>query len=75
MKREDFVIKVQAISDFSFSSMNKITNLKRAKFETPNYIYKNDTFECNKKMYDYLTGKNEGGFVVVKLIEYKPNKK
>lgn len=68
------MIKVQALQNFNFSSMNKITNLKRAVREQENFIFKNDIFECDEKMYDYLTGKNEGGYVVVKLIEYKPKK-
>ena len=69
------MIKVQATQDFSFSSMDKIKNLHRAKVDKPNFIYKNDIFECDKNMYNYLTGKNKGGFIVVKLIEYKPSKK
>lgn len=75
MEEGVFVIKVQATSDFNFSSMNKITNLKRKSIEKDNYIFKGDIFECDKEMYEYLTGKNEGGYVVVKLIEYKPSKK
>lgn len=69
------MIKVQAISDFNFSSMDKISNLKRVKIDRENYIFKNDIFECDKKMYEYLTGNNKDGFVVVKLIEYIPSKK
>ena len=69
------MIKVQATSDFKFSSMDKISNLKRAGIEKENFIYKDDIFECDKKMYEYLTGKNECGYVVVELIEYKPSKK
>ena len=68
------MIKVKAINDFKFSSMDKIKNLVRTNKETPNFIYKNDIFECDKKMCDYLTGNNEGGFEVVKIIEYKPKK-
>lgn len=66
------MIKVQALQNFNFSSMDKITNLKRSKVEKENFIFKDDIFECDKKMYEYLTGKNDGGFNVVKLIEYKP---
>lgn len=69
------MIKVQAIQEFSFSSIDKINNLKRKSIEKDNYIFKGDIFECNKEMYEYLTGKNEGGHVVVKIIEYKPSKK
>ena len=68
------MIKVQAISDFNFSSMDKISNLKRVKIEKENFIYKNDIFECDRDMYEYLSGNNNGGFVVVKLIEYKPER-
>ena len=75
MEEGVFVIKVQATSDFNFSSMDKIKNLKRARIEKENYIYKDDIFECDKEMYEYLTGKNEGGHIVVKIIEYKPSKK
>lgn len=66
------MIKVQALQDFNFSSMNKISNLKRIKIERENFIFKDDIFDCDKEMYDYLTGKNESGIVVVKLIEYRP---
>ena len=66
------MIKVQALQDFNFSSMNKIANLKRARIERENFIFKNDIFECDKKMYDYLTGKNENKVIVVKVIEYRP---
>ena len=69
------MIKVQAIQEFSFSSIDKINNLKRKSIEKDNYIFKEDIFECDKEMYEYLTGKNEGGYVVVKIIEYKPSKK
>lgn len=70
----DYMIKVQAIQSFNFGSMDKIKNLKRFKVEQPNFIFKNDIFECDKDMYEYLSGKNENGVVVVKLIEYKPSK-
>ena len=69
------MIKVQAISDFNFSSMDKISNLKRTKIDKENYIFKNDIFECDRDMYEYLSGNNNGGFVVVRLIEYRPSKK
>lgn len=68
------MIKVQAINDFNFSSMDKISNLKRAKIKKDNYIFKDDIFECDKDMFEYLSGKNEGEHVVVKLIEYIPKK-
>ena len=68
------MIKVQAINDFNFSSMDKISNLKRAKIKKDNYIFKDDIFECDKDMFEYLSGKNEGGHVVVKLVEYIPKK-
>ena len=60
--------KVIAIEDFSFSKFNKIQNLIRADINKSDYgwIYKGDIFECNEKIFLYLTGNNYKKKVVVK---------
>ena len=69
------MIKVEAIQQFTLSKFNEISNLKRNKVDKKGEIFVGDTFECSKEMVEYLTGKNENGYVVVKVIEIEPEKK
>lgn len=68
------MIKCEVIKDFTLEEFDKLQNIKRRMVEQKGKLFIGDTFECNEKMYDYLTGNNEGGFIVVKIIEYKPKK-
>ena len=68
------MIKVEAIQQFTLSKFNEITNIKRKSIDVEGEIFVGDTFECTKDMVDYLTGKNEQGYVVVKVIEVIPEK-
>ena len=49
-------------------NVTKVTNRKENEFDVK------DTFECDEKMVDYLTGNNALKKVVVKVIEVKPEK-
>ena len=65
------MIRVKATENFNFSSMDKISNLKRANNnkKEPTKIYANDTFVCDEKMAKYLLGDNDYKRPFVKIIE------
>lgn len=65
--------KVIAIEDFSLSKFNKIKNLLRADIDKSQYgwIFEGDIFECDERLFLYLTGNNYKKKVVVK--EYEDN--
>jgi hypothetical protein len=67
------MIKVEAIQQFTLGRFNEISNLIRKRTEVPGTIFTGDTFECSKELAEYLTGKNDKGVVVVKVIEVIPN--
>ena len=68
------MIKCKATKPFTLEEFDKLKNIKRAK-ETNNKkgkLYSGDTFECSKKMADYLMGKNPKKHIVAKVIEIEP---
>ena len=62
------MIQVEVIKDFTLKDFDKIQNIKRKGADTKGRLYVGDTFECDKKMADYLMGKNMSGAIVVKTI-------
>ncbi len=68
------MIKVEVIKEFTLKDFDKLKNIKRKMVEKEGKLYIGDTFECDEKMYDYLTGKNDSGAVVVKVVELMPIK-
>lgn len=62
------MIQVEVIKDFSLNEFDKIQNIKRKGADTKGRLYVGDVFECDKKMADYLMGKNMSGAIVVKII-------
>lgn len=67
------LIKCKVIEQFNLNKFSELKNIKRASALTKEgTLYINDTFECDKKMLEYLTGKNEEGKTVVKIVEYDP---
>ena len=70
--RSDNMIKVEAIKQFTLADYDKITNIQRKSVEKEGMLYVGDTFECSQEMAEYLTGKNERGNIVVKVIEVIP---
>ena len=68
------MIKVEAIKPFTLGKFNEITNIVRKGADTPGQLNVGDTFECTQEMAEYLTGKNNKGMVVVKIIEVIPEK-
>ena len=69
------MIKVEAITQFTLARFNEIRNIQRKSIKQDGMLFVGDTFECDKEMADYLTGKNDKGNIVVKVIEVIPNKK
>ena len=67
------MIKVEAIKPFTLGRFNEITNIVRKGADTPGLLNTGDTFECSKDLAEYLTGKNDRGMVVVKVIEVIPD--
>lgn len=70
------MIKCEVIEDFSLLKFDELKNIKRAneKRNEKGKLYKEDTFECSQEMVKYLTGANPLNKVVVKIIEYAPEK-
>lgn len=75
MKKEDKMIRVEVVEKFNFKDFEKIKNsIKRKSIDVKGTLFKGDTFECDEDMVKYLTGSNEQGKNVVKVIEVEPKK-
>ena len=68
------MIKVEALQDFTLARFDEIENIERAGKNLKGYINKNDKFECEKELCDYLLGANPLSKKVVKVIEVIPAK-
>lgn len=68
------MIKVEVIGRFTLEDYKKLKNVKKVTNRKENEFDVKDTFECDEKMVDYLTGNNALNKVVVKVIEVKPEK-
>jgi len=68
------MIKVEVIENFTLEDYNKLKNVKKVMNRKENEFGARDTFECDEKMVDYLTGNNALNKVVVKVIEVIPAK-
>lgn len=70
------MIKAEVILDFTFKDYDKIKDslIRSSARKEEGKLYIGDTFECDKTMVEYLTGKNEEGATVIKVIEVKPNR-
>lgn len=66
------MIKCEVIKNFSLKEFDKLKNIQRKNLDTKGKLYVGDTFDCDKKMADYLMGNNLKGDVVVKVIEVIP---
>lgn len=66
------MIKVEVIENFTLEDYNKLKNVKKVISRKENEFGVRDTFECDEKMADYLTGNNALNKVVVKVIEIEP---
>ena len=68
------MIKVEVIENFTLEDYNKLKNVKKVISRKENEFGARDTFECDEKMVDYLTGNNALNKVVVRIIEVVPEK-
>lgn len=69
------MIKVEVINEnFTLERFNELKNITRKSVAEKGKLFKGDTFECDEKMVDYLTGNNPLNKVVVKVIEVEPEK-
>ena len=68
------MIKCEVIKEFTLEKFNELKNIQRRRINTYGKLYDGDIFECTKEMAEYLTGKNDKGNVVVKVIEVIPEK-
>ena len=68
------MIKVEVIGGFTLEDYKKLKNVKKVTNRKENEFGVKDTFECDEKMVDYLTGNNALNKVVVKVIEVEPEK-
>ena len=68
------MIKVEVIENFTLEDYSKLKNVKKVISRKENEFGARDTFECDEKMVDYLTGNNALNKVVVKVIEVEPKK-
>lgn len=66
------MIKVEVIGGFTLEDYKKLKNVKKVTNRKENEFGVKDTFECDEKMVDYLTGNNALNKVVVKVVEVKP---
>ena len=68
------MVKCEVIQQFTLSRFGELKNVVRRTNGKDGELYVGDTFECSQELAEYLTGKNEKGKVVVKVIEVKPIK-
>ena len=68
------MIKVEVIENFTLEDYSKLKNVKKVISRKENEFGTRDTFECDEKMVDYLTGNNALNKTVVKVIEVEPIK-
>lgn len=68
------MIKCVVTEDFSLREFAKLTNIVRKARNVEGKLFVGDTFECDEKMAEYLTGKNPLNKVVVNVIEVKEAK-
>lgn len=68
------MIKCEVIEKFDLKDFDKLKNIQRKNLDVKGSLFVGDTFECNEKMVDYLTGNNVLNKEVVKVIEVEPEK-
>lgn len=63
--------KVEVIKEFTLQAFDELENVVRHDIRNneKGRLYVGDTFDCNDGMVEYLTGKNQNGDVVIKIIE------
>lgn len=64
-------VKVKANRDFTLGAFDEIEDLERNNIDKneEGWIYKDDTFTCDKNLYEYLNGDNPRQLKVVDMLE------
>lgn len=75
IKGGEDMFKVEVVEEFTLGKFNELKNIERVGADTPGALHVGDKFECTQDMCDYLTGRNDKGKCVVKVIEVIPPKK
>lgn len=68
------MVKCEVTREFTLEQFDELQNIERAKLDTKGRLYVKDKFDCSKEMAEYLTGGNDKGVCVVKIIEVEPEK-
>lgn len=68
------MIKCEVVENFTLEKFSKLKNVKKVMKRKDNEFGVGDTFECDEKMADYLTGNNILSKTVVKVTEVEPEK-
>lgn len=66
MKKEDLLIKCEALQMFTLSRFGELMNIQRRLYNQDGQLYKGDVFECSLDLAKYLEANK-----VVKIIEVK----
>ena len=70
------MIKCEVIKKFNYKNFKNLENVVRidSSKNKAGELYVGDTFECDKEIASYLSGKNPIKEVVIKVIEVEPKK-
>lgn len=68
------MIKCEVTVEFTLERFDELKNIVRKGKEEKGKLFVGDTFECNKDIAEYLTGKNDKKLSVVKVLEILPEK-
>lgn len=77
-EEQESKFRVKSIEDFSLGAFDDIEKIVRANYNKSKegWIYKGDTFICDKELCDYLSGDNFKKLKAIEIIEeIKPQKK
>lgn len=74
-EEENIMVECKTIKEFTLEDFDKLKNIKRIDKEEEGRLFVGDTFECDDKMADYLTGNNNAKQIVVEIIREIPEVK
>lgn len=66
------MIKCEVIKRFTLKEFDKLKDVKKMGNREKDEFDVKDTFKCDKKMAEYLTGNNKDNEVVIKVVEVEP---
>jgi len=66
------MVRCKVISDFSLKRFDELKNIVRKNKEQKGFLFRDDMFECDEELADYLTGNNAHKRAFVKVIEVIP---